>query len=260
MAALVLAPLALLIAYAGGVWWQVLAIAVGAGLFAEWAGIIGILRRPVLLGVGLGGLVLAGLAHMSGHPVWITVIAAGAIAALALLAPAGLRGWSAGGFVYALAALLGAAILRADPVMGLIALLFVFAIVWATDILGYFVGRGVGGPKLWPRVSPKKTWSGAFGGLAGSAAVAVLFAAAGLGRAGPLVLLALVLSAVSQAGDLFESAVKRRFDVKDSSHIIPGHGGLMDRLDGFIAVVVAATLLGAARGGLEGAARGLLVW
>ena len=129
MAALVLAPLALLIAYAGGPWWQVLAIAVGAGLFAEWAGIIGILRRPVLLGVGLVGIVLAGLAHMSGHPVWIAVIAAGVVPALALLAPAGLRGWSAGGFAYALAALLGAAILRTDPVMGLIALLFVFAIV-----------------------------------------------------------------------------------------------------------------------------------
>lgn len=260
MAAVVLAPLALLIAYAGGIWWQALAIAVGAGLFAEWAGIVGVLRSRVLLGTGLAGLVLAGLAFIAGHPLWIAGIAAVALLALGLLAPAALRGWSMAGFVYALAALLGSLILRGDPILGLVALLFVFAVVWATDILGYFVGRGVGGPKLWPRVSPKKTWSGALGGLIGSAAVAALFATAGLGRTLPLMLLAVGLSIVSQAGDLFESAIKRRFDVKDSSHIIPGHGGLMDRLDGFIAVVVVASLIGVARGGLDGAARGLLIW
>ncbi len=131
-------------------------------------------------------------------------------------------------------------LLRFDTQFGFLAIAFVFAIVWASDILGYFVGRAVGGPKLWERVSPKKTRSGAIGGLVGA-----VIASMGLAFfTGPspvaMGLLAAVLSVLSQAGDLFESAVKRRFDVKDSSQIIPGHGGLMDRLDGFIVVVVAA--------------------
>jgi phosphatidate cytidylyltransferase len=140
------------------------------------------------------------------------------------------------------------------------ALMFVLLIVWVTDSGGYFAGRGIGGPKLWPRVSPKKTWAGAVGGLAASLAVACGFAAFDLGRVGPLLMLSGALSVVSQLGDLLESAVKRRFGVKDSSHIIPGHGGLMDRLDGFVAAVVVAALFGLLRGGADGVGRGLMVW
>ena len=147
-----------------------------------------------------------------------------------------------------------------DAQSGFVAILFVFAMVWASDILGYFCGRGIGGPKLWPRVSPKKTWAGAIGGFAGSIAIALGFAVAGAGRVVPLALIGALLSIVSQLGDLLESAVKRRFDVKDSSHIIPGHGGLMDRLDGFIAAVVVAALIGTLRAGPDAAGRGLLLW
>jgi phosphatidate cytidylyltransferase len=152
--------------------------------------------------------------------------------------------------------------------MGFVALLFVLAVVWATDIGGYFAGRGIGGPKLWPTVSPKKTWAGAIGGFTASLAVALLVAifdphrgdpALAL-RTGPLLALAAVLSIAAQFGDLFESAVKRRFGVKDSSHLIPGHGGLMDRLDGFIAAIVLAAILGVLRGGADGIARGLMIW
>ncbi len=132
--------------------------------------------------------------------------------------------------------------------------------VWVTDIGGYFAGRGLGGPKLWPRVSPKKTWAGAIGGFAASLAVSGGFAAFGLGKPGPLLLLGAALSVVSQAGDLFESAVKRRFGVKDSSHIIPGHGGLLDRLDGYVAAVIMAAIFGLLRGGVDGVGRGLMVW
>jgi len=139
-------------------------------------------------------------------------------------------------------------------------LMLVLLVVWATDIGGYFAGRLIGGPKLWPQVSPKKTWAGAIGGFVASLAVAIAFAALGLGKAIPVLGLAAVLSVASQLGDLFESAVKRRFGVKDSSHIIPGHGGLMDRLDGFVAAIAVAALFGFLRGGADGIARGLMVW
>jgi phosphatidate cytidylyltransferase len=144
--------------------------------------------------------------------------------------------------------------------MGFVALMFVLLVVWVTDIGGYFAGRGLGGPKLWPRVSPKKTWAGAIGGLALSLVIAAAFALLGFGRMLPLLLLGTALSVVSQLGDLFESAIKRRFGVKDSSQIIPGHGGLLDRLDGFVAAIVFAALIGFMRGGLDGVGRGFMVW
>ena len=132
--------------------------------------------------------------------------------------------------------------------------------MWATDIGGYFAGRGIGGRKLWPSVSPNKTWAGAIGGLVASLVVAGGFAAFGLGKGGPMLVLAACLSIASQFGDLFESAVKRRFGVKDSSHIIPGHGGLMDRLDGYVAAIVLAAIFGVLRGGVDGVGRALMVW
>ena len=164
------------------------------------------------------------------------------------------------GFVYAAAAEVASVLVRLDQSKGFAALILILLVVWVTDIGGYFAGRGIGGPKLWPRVSPKKTWAGAVGGFVASLAVALGFAAFGLGKTGPLLLLAALLSIVSQLGDLFESAVKRRFGVKDSSQIIPGHGGLLDRLDGFVAAVVMAAIFGLLRGGVDGVGRGLMVW
>jgi phosphatidate cytidylyltransferase len=136
-----------------------------------------------------------------------------------------------------------------------------FAVVWTSDIIAYFSGRAIGGPKLMPSVSPHKTWSGALSGT-GAAIVSALVVARAGGLAGALqvAVLACVLSVSAQAGDLFESALKRRFGAKDSSRLIPGHGGLMDRLDGFAAASFVAAALGAARGGLEAPGRGLLVW
>jgi phosphatidate cytidylyltransferase len=134
-------------------------------------------------------------------------------------------------------------------------------VVWSTDILGYFVGRAIGGPRLAPPVSPNKTWSGACGGALGAvvAGVAVVAAAGGVALM-PAAAVALGLSVASQGGDLFESALKRRFGVKDAGHVIPGHGGLMDRLDGFIAASGVAALVGIMRGGLDAPARGFLLW
>src|SRR5262249_46317865 len=137
-----------------------------------------------------------------------------------------------------------------------LAIIFLFAVVWGTDIIAYFVGRAVGGPKLAPQISPKKTWSGALGGVAAAIAAAVaVVLAGGLPNMAVVALLAVGLSIIAQAGDLFESVLKRRFGAKDSSQLIPGHGGLMDRLDGFLTAVVAATLIGLAHGGVASAAR-----
>ena len=188
----------------------------------------------------------------------LAVVGVGVLLAAALAQ--GKRGWVASGLVYAAAALIATILVRRDADFGFIGLMFVLLVVWVTDIGGYFAGRGIGGPKLWPRVSPKKTWAGAIGGLVLALVIAAGFALLGFGRMVPLLLLGAALSVVSQLGDLFESAVKRRFDVKDSSHIIPGHGGLLDRLDGFVAAIVVAALIGFTRGGLDGIGRGFMVW
>jgi phosphatidate cytidylyltransferase len=213
LAALVLIPVAIFAAYAGGWLWFGLVTLVSVGLFLEWRAIVG------------------------NHVGWIGL-----------------------GFVYALAAFAASIAVRLDPVWGFSALMFILLVVWMTDIGGYFAGRGIGGPKLWPRVSPKKTWAGAIGGFVLSLAVAAGFAMNGLGRLLPLLMIATVLTVLSQLGDLFESAVKRKFGVKDSGQIIPGHGGLLDRLDGYVFAVVAAAVIGLLRGGADGVGRGLMVW
>ncbi|MBL6432046.1 MAG: phosphatidate cytidylyltransferase [Alphaproteobacteria bacterium] len=126
-----------------------------------------------------------------------------------------------------------------DGTAGLAVIVFLFGVVWATDIVAYFVGRRVGGPKLWVRVSPKKTWSGAIGGFVAAVAVGWLgFLLTGRASPGVWLAFAAVLSVFSQVGDLLESALKRHFGVKDSGHIIPGHGGVMDRLDGLVGAAV----------------------
>ncbi|MGD0026685.1 MAG: phosphatidate cytidylyltransferase, partial [Xanthobacteraceae bacterium] len=163
--------------------------------------------------------------------------------------------------LYAGVAFLSPALLRRDAELGVVAMLFLAATVWMTDTFAYSVGRALGGPLLWPQVSPKKTWAGAIGGLAGGVAGGTLVAyASGIGRLAVVGVIALTLSVLAQAGDLFESAVKRRFGAKDASHLIPGHGGLMDRLDGFLVAALAALLIGILRQGTAAPAQGLLLW
>lgn len=129
-------------------------------------------------------------------------------------------------------------------------LIFLLVVVWTTDISAYFIGRVLGGPKLWRRISPNKTWSGAIGGLVFAIAAGVVQAlVTGQGQIVAWAAFAAFLSIASQAGDLFESAIKRRFDVKDSSRLIPGHGGIMDRVDGLVAAAIAAAILGFLSGG-----------
>jgi phosphatidate cytidylyltransferase len=259
LAALVLAPLAIAIAYAGGWVWAVLVTLAAIGLFVEWLMIVGLARETQVTAPGVAALALAGFYLAADRIDAALVVLVIGLLAVAALAPER-RIWAATGFLYAAAAEIASVLVRLDHAYGFAALMLVLLVVWVTDIGGYFAGRGIGGPKLWPRVSPKKTWAGAIGGFAASLAVAAGFAALGLGQTGPLLALGAVLSIASQLGDLFESAVKRRFGVKDSSHIIPGHGGLMDRLDGFIAAIVLAAIFGLLRRGVDGVGSGLMVW
>ena len=259
VAALVLAPVAIAIAYAGGWLWTTLVTLAAIGLYVEWLMIVGVARETRVVTSGAVALAISGLCLALGRIDASLLALALGLAAVALLSP-GRRNWIATGFGYAAAAQIASVLVRLDQVWGFVALILVLLVVWVTDIGGYFAGRGIGGPKLWPRVSPKKTWAGAVGGFVASLVIAAGFAAFGLGKTGPLLLLGAVLSIASQLGDLFESAVKRRFGVKDSSHIIPGHGGLMDRLDGFVAAIVLAAVFGFLRGGVDGVGRGLMVW
>jgi phosphatidate cytidylyltransferase len=165
------------------------------------------------------------------------------------------------GVGYAGAMLLAPMLLRADNTYGFAVIVLLFAIVWTTDVLGYFAGRAFGGPKLLPAVSPNKTWSGAIAGTGGAMVVALLVASLfGSFNVLAILIIAFVLSVLAQFGDLFESWVKRQFGAKDASQLIPGHGGVMDRLDGFWAAAVAACVIGILRGGFDGPARGLLLW
>ena len=260
VAAVVLIPLAIAIAYAGGWLWAALVTLAASGLFVEWLVVVGLADAKRVTAVGVGALAIGGLCLAFGRPDVALIVLANGLIAVAWIAPEEGRGWAAAGFFYAAAAEMASVLVRLDLVKGFAALMFVLLVVWVTDSGGYFAGRSIGGPKLWPRVSPKKTWAGAAGGFAASLAVAAGFAVFGLGKTLPLLVLSAVLSVVSQLGDLFESAVKRRFGVKDLGHIIPGHGGLMDRLDGFVAAVVVAALFGFLRGGADGVGRGLMVW
>jgi phosphatidate cytidylyltransferase len=257
-AAVVLAPLAIAVAYAGGWLWTALVTLTAIGLYFEWLMVVGA-RTPRLVMAGAAALAMAGLLLAAGRTDASILVLIVGLAGVMVVSPER-RLWTATGFGYAAAAEFASVLVRHDQAHGFVALILILLVVWVTDIGGYFAGRGIGGPKLWPRVSPKKTWAGAIGGFAGSLAVAAGFAAIGLGKTGPMLLLGAVLSIASQLGDLFESAVKRRFGVKDSSHIIPGHGGLLDRLDGFVAAIVLAAIFGFLRDGADGVGRGLMVW
>jgi phosphatidate cytidylyltransferase len=234
--------------------------AAALGVFWEWNAIVADGAVAVRL-AGAAALVVAALAAGAGQLYTALIALAGGAGMAAAMCPQR-RIWGAAGIVYAGVVVLAPVVLRRDDELGLAAILFLFAVVWATDILGYFIGRAVGGPKLAPQISPKKTWSGACGGALGALAAGVAVAEVVVMPAGLIAVasIALVLSIIAQAGDLFESGVKRRFGVKDASHVIPGHGGLMDRLDGFLAAAAVAALIGLVHGGPDASARGLLLW
>lgn len=244
MSAVVMALFAL-----GTLWWggwpfALLWSLVGAVAASEWLTIVvpetsARQRAAVMAAVGLAGV----LTFVGMERVAIGLVGFAALGTW-LLVQRPVRLVAAAGVLYAAALGIAPIIVRLEPELGIALIAWCFAVVWATDVAAYFTGRAFGGPKLWPAVSPKKTWSGAIGGgLAGVlAGLLVAWLSLRLGVKWPLtematMLCALIASAAGQMGDLLESSLKRRFGVKDSGAIIPGHGGVLDRLDAFVVVV-----------------------
>lgn len=265
LSTLILVPLALAGLWLGGVAFAAL-IGIGVALMlVEWRGIIGGAARPTL---GFVQALILGAAVVLAEA-WRVDAALALVVVLAIVAAFEPAGPTAGqgttpsrallltGVLYAGLPGLAAVSIRHGG-EGMLATAFLFVVVWATDIGAYFAGRSLGGPKLWPRVSPKKTWSGALGGLMAAVVLGTgLVALFGAPHPLRLAITAALLSVASQAGDLYESSLKRRFGVKDSGTIIPGHGGVLDRVDGLVAALVVAWVIGALSGGADIAA-GLL--
>lgn len=261
ISSLVLAPVAVGAAYLGGLWFLLFWTIASVGVLWEWLHLVAGGEGRATIVVGTAAVLLAALLMAAAGPAPAFAVALIGAAAAAAFAPRGQRGWHTAGVIYAVLMLLPPLVLRSDGQAGFAALILLFAIVWSTDIFAYFIGRALGGPRLWPAISPKKTWSGSIGGTLAAAAVGgVVATGAGVRLGIAFFGVCILLSVVSQGGDLFESAMKRRFGAKDSSHVIPGHGGLMDRLDSFAAAAIVALVIGLARGGLSSPARGLLAW
>jgi phosphatidate cytidylyltransferase len=261
VSALVMVPLALAAAHYGGLiflaFWTVASLIV----LWEWDAMVCAHDKNPVFTISSIAIVGTSLLWAIERPVPALILISLGALGVATLASKIRRPWCVAGLVYCGGLLLAPVVLRADPVFGFFAILFLFAVVWSTDIGAYIAGRAVGGPKLMPRISPNKTWSGATGGLVagvGSGVSVALFA--GIENLVAIGLTAFVLSIASQVGDLLESAIKRQFNVKDASWIIPGHGGLMDRLDGFVVASIVAVLIGLAHGGIATPGRGLLDW
>ena len=209
----------------------------------------GVLLR-ILSAVILGPLLLAAI--WFGFP-WIDLVAA---LAAPLMVSEWIRLTQGRPFIrilavlYALAAVVALLWLRHQPALGRETIVWIVLCIWATDIGAYVVGRAAGGAKLAPRISPSKTWSGLVGGMAWAAvASAAVGYAFGLGETISLAMIGAGLAVVGQIGDLVESAAKRSAGVKDSGTLIPGHGGLLDRVDGLVAVLVVVALVRLTVGG-----------
>lgn len=247
LSAAVLIPLALAAVWAGGGWFAALLLA-AAGLMAkEWVDICysreggsgpWTARPETAAVVFICAVILAAIAATLDRYAAAFFIAVAGLVAVGALAGTRLKGDGivlALGVPYIVAPVAAAAWIADDPEHGARALFWVLATVWATDIGAFFAGRLIGGPRLAPTISPAKTWSGLFGGLTAAAMVA-----AGAGIAGLIPLsagflaLGVGVSLVAQLGDLIESKFKRHFQVKDSGTLIPGHGGVLDRLDSLL--------------------------
>jgi len=238
-------------------WWGLTSFALLVGAIAlillwEWAHLTsGTGFTPVRLLAG--ACILAAIAlTVAGRPgLGVLLVATGALAA-AFDSSRGSRVMQSAGILYAGLPAVSLLWIRSDADYGFKGIVLLLIIVWATDTGAFVAGRSIGGPRLWARVSPNKTWSGLVGGVCAAAIGAWLYVTALGGEAGvKLVVLAGVLALVSQMGDLVESSLKRAYGAKDASQLIPGHGGFMDRVDGLVFAAVAAAAFAALAGAAQ---------
>lgn len=259
LSAIVMLIVVLSATWLGGFYFSCLAAVIGLTVFWEWSHMTGLAANSIR-GVAAGWFSVAVIAlNVVFGDMTLSLPLLGGFTVTLILATFIWRWswWLSAGVLYSGACIVALASIRDDDALGFVAMLFVFVIVWSTDILAYFVGRALGGPKLAPRISPGKTWSGAIGGtiagvIGGYIVAFSYFSVSGLW----IPILALALSVLSQMGDLFESFIKRRFGAKDSSHLIPGHGGVMDRVDGlatasFGAFIIAMSLAASSNGSTD---------
>jgi phosphatidate cytidylyltransferase len=260
MSASVLIALTATALYVGGYVFAAVVGAVFAGAYREWETMVS--RAPLTP----AGMVLIGLVAVSGlvHPLFgplgtIVVIAAACLVAIAMHGEGVL--WRILGLVIYGAIIIAALAMRGDTLTGVWAGVYLGTVVWMTDSAAFFTGRQIGGEKLAPDISPSKTWSGALGGLAlGTGAGLLVWVVATDSPWWIGLMLSAAISVLGQLGDLAESAVKRHFRIKDSGDIIPGHGGLMDRLDSLTFGILLVLLVGALHAGYGSVAEGLLYW
>jgi phosphatidate cytidylyltransferase len=254
LSALVLAPLAAGAIFSGWPYYHFM-IGIGCAVLAwEWARLCGSTFGGtgwVLLGAVLAAVAAASLG-MELEALGIVVVGAFAIYQVALSHRRANASWFALGVLYLAIPSIALVWLRAE--FGAYLVLWLFLSIWATDVGGYAAGRLVGGPKLAPQLSPNKTWAGLFGGIAAATATGVVFycftgGSITLPRVSLFAGLGALVAIVSQGGDLTESAIKRHFNVKDTSDLIPGHGGLFDRVDGLLAAAPFVALIEIASGG-----------
>ncbi len=261
--AAVLIPAVLADVWAGGIWFHLFVALIGILMAQEWVNMVH-KDNPLQFALHAAGAMCGALLPLdiglAGGLLAIAVLTVVSAAAAWREAPGG-PVWRYLGVPYVSLPPIALVVLRDDPGYGVAAIVLVMLMVWAADTLAYFAGRIIGGPKLAPRISPKKTWAGMGGAMVGSA-VAALGVGMALGVPGLwlLLIVAALLAVVEQGGDLFKSAMKRRYGVKDSGRLIPGHGGVIDRVDGLVAVATVAALIGALRAGIEHAGAGILIW
>lgn len=246
LSAVALTAVALTSLYLGGIWAMLFVAAACGAMMWEFRSVT--LHRGGPCGMDAaypvsavaGAAVVSVLWSPAGALVWLAwTVPASAVADLL----GGRRravGWGLLGTVYLGLAGIAFLYLRGSGAEGFAVVVWLFFVVAASDIGGYFAGRLIGGPKLWPRVSPKKTWAGSLGGIALAVLAGGAFGALMPGaHPGTVGLASAITALVSQAGDLAESALKRHFGVKDSGRLLPGHGGALDRFDGLVAATLA---------------------
>lgn len=260
LSAAVLVTLTVSALYIGSYFFAAVVGAVFAGAYREWETMV--TRAPLTP----GGMVLIGLVALSGLiypffglPGTLVVIAIACVIAIGMRGEAAL--WRVVGLVIYGAIIIAALAMRGDTMAGVWAGVFLGTVVWMTDSAAFFTGRQIGGEKLAPDISPSKTWSGAAGGLAlGAGAGLVVWILVTDSPWWIGLLLSATISVLGQLGDLSESAIKRHFRIKDSGDLIPGHGGLMDRLDSLTFGILLVLLVGALHAGYGAVAEGLLYW